>query len=56
MIAGSPLRQGSREAPFCKFSKAAVGALDRTGVAFDTFNVFQVSCPPGEGFDPNVYL
>ncbi len=36
------LAQGSRDQPFCKFSKAAVAALDATGAPYGTFDVFQV--------------
>lgn len=46
--------QGARDQPFCKFSKAAVAALDATGAPYGTFDVFQVlpsrACPgPGGG-------
>lgn len=34
--------QGSCEQPFCRFSKAAVAALQQTGVPFDTFDIFTV--------------
>jgi len=34
--------QGSRQQPFCRFSKAAVAALQQTGVPFDTFDIFTV--------------
>ncbi len=34
--------QGSREQPFCRFSKAAVAAVEATGVPFQTFDIFSV--------------
>eukprot|EP00208_Stichococcus_sp_RCC1054_P008508 CAMPEP_0206152000 /NCGR_PEP_ID=MMETSP1473-20131121/39106_1 /ASSEMBLY_ACC=CAM_ASM_001109 /TAXON_ID=1461547 /ORGANISM="Stichococcus sp, Strain RCC1054" /LENGTH=429 /DNA_ID=CAMNT_0053549553 /DNA_START=152 /DNA_END=1442 /DNA_ORIENTATION=- len=32
--------KGSRQQPFCRFSKAAVAALNETGAPYDTFDVF----------------
>lgn len=33
--------KGSREQPFCRFSKAAIAALKETGAPFGTFDIFQ---------------
>lgn len=37
-----PDMQGSRQQPFCRFSKAAVAAVEKTGVPFETFDIFTV--------------
>ena len=38
-------QQGSRQQPFCRFSKTAVAAVQKTGVPFETFDIFTVWTP-----------